>query len=270
MGVYLREKKVRNGKVSYYLDIYHNKMRWYEFLKITINRAHPTQHDKEKKRLAQEIRIKRGRELIVQDNGLIDKSRSKSDFVEWFEKYVKEKNYCSSQNSTTVNNLKKYLNGKPLSFSAITTEWIKVYTKWLLNRVQNNTARKYLINIFTALEDAVRQDIIPFNAFRKLPKKDRVRQQDTFRKAYTLEELQQLVETPCNNHPQIKQAYLFSCFTGLRWGDINPLRWEEVIVKEIDKKEEWFIYFQQEKTEGIEYMPLTEQAVDILKERRRK
>lgn len=59
MGVYLREKKVGNGKVSYYLDIYHNKMRWYEFLKITVGQAHPTQQDKEKKRLANKIRIKR-------------------------------------------------------------------------------------------------------------------------------------------------------------------------------------------------------------------
>jgi integrase len=85
------------------------------------------------------------------------------------------------------------LGKKPLLFSAVTPEWIKGFTRWLLERVQNNTARNYLIDMFTGLEDAVRQDIIPFNPFRKLPKKDRVKQQDTFRRAYTMEELQQLV-----------------------------------------------------------------------------
>ena len=72
MGVYLREKKLGSGKISYYLDIYHNKTRWYEFLKITVNKTHPSPNDKEKKRLAQEIRSKRENELIVQGNGLIN------------------------------------------------------------------------------------------------------------------------------------------------------------------------------------------------------
>jgi integrase len=165
--------------------------------------------------------------------------------------------------------LKKYLGNKPLPFLAITPEWIKGFTRWLLGRMQNNTARNYLLDMFTGLEDAVRQDIIPVNPFRKLPKKDRVRQVDTFRRAYTLEELQKLIDTPCNIHPQIKEGYLFSCFTGLRWSDVNKLRWSEVITKEIDGKEEWFIYFEQQKTEGIVYMPITEQATDILKERKR-
>jgi hypothetical protein len=41
MGVYLREKKIAGGEISYYLDIYHNKMRWYEFLNIRISKSHP-------------------------------------------------------------------------------------------------------------------------------------------------------------------------------------------------------------------------------------
>jgi len=55
MGVYLREKKLGNGQVSFYLDIYHNKNRWYEFLDIRINKARPTLQDREKKRQAQQF-----------------------------------------------------------------------------------------------------------------------------------------------------------------------------------------------------------------------
>lgn len=268
MGVYLREKKLGAGKISFYLDIYHNKIRWYEFLEIKINKSHPTEQDKEKKRLAHEIRSQRENELIVQDNGLVDKSKRKADFLVWFEKYIKEKNCYSTHNKATLNNLKRYLGKQPLSFSAITPQWIKGFTNWLLARVQNNTARNYLIDMFTALEDAVRQDIIPFNPFRKIPRKDRIKQKDVFRQAFTLETLQQLVDTPCKIHPQIKQAYLFACFSGLRWSDINPLRWAEIITKQLDGKEEYFIYFEQEKTEGIEYLPLSDQAIEIIKERK--
>jgi len=44
MGVKFREKQLSNGQISFYLDIYHNKARWYEFLDIKIqtkNRYHP-------------------------------------------------------------------------------------------------------------------------------------------------------------------------------------------------------------------------------------
>ena len=160
------------------------------------------------------------------------------------------------------------MGNRPLPFTALTPQWIKEFTNYLLKSVSNNTARCYLMDMFTALEDAVRQDIIPFNAFRKIEKHERIRQQNVFRQAFTLEQLQQLADTPCDIHPQIKQAYLFSCFTGLRWSDVNKLRWSEVIVKQIDDNEEYFIYFEQKKTEGIEYLPVADQAVDIIKQRK--
>jgi hypothetical protein len=58
MAVKLREKKLANGQVSFYLDIYHNQRRWYEFLNIRISRKKSTEEDKEKRKLAGEIRTK--------------------------------------------------------------------------------------------------------------------------------------------------------------------------------------------------------------------
>jgi hypothetical protein len=81
MGVKLREKQLSSGQISFYLDIYHNKTRWYEFLEIHINKNRPSPDDKEKKRLAQEIRTKREHELIVDDNGLQDRKKKLACFV---------------------------------------------------------------------------------------------------------------------------------------------------------------------------------------------
>ena len=44
----LREKKMRNGRILFHLDIYHNKNRWYEFLEIHINKNKPGEADKKK------------------------------------------------------------------------------------------------------------------------------------------------------------------------------------------------------------------------------
>lgn len=265
MGVHLREKKLGSGQISYYLDIYHNKTRWYEFLEIHINKNRPSEDNKEKKRMAQEIRSKRENELIVQDNGLIDKNKRKADFIGWFEKFIENK---AAHNVSVLRNLKKYHGKNPLPFTSITPEWIKGFGKFLLKKVNSNTAFLYLADISIGLEEAVRKEIISVNPFRKIPRHEKIKQKDVFRQAYTFEQLEILAATKVKIHPQIKQAYFFSCFTGLRWCDVNPLRWTDLIIKTIKNKEEWFIYFEQEKTEGIEYIPLSEQAIEILKERK--
>ena len=268
MGVYLREKAVGKGMVSFYLDIYHNKTRWYEFLNIKINASRPSEQDKEKRRLAIEIRSKRENELIVQDNGLVDRSKRKADFIKWFEKYIEKKHKNNTHNSTTLAHLKAYMGKQPLSFVAITPTWLKGFTEYLFGKVSNNTARCYLMNMFSSLESAVIEEIISTNPFRKIPKNERIRQQNVFRQAYTVEQLQQLIDTPYKmRNPQIRQAFIFSCFTGLRWSDLNCLRWSEIIKKKIDGKMQYFIYFEQEKTEDIEYLPVSDQAEAIIKER---
>ncbi len=269
MGVYLREKKLGAGQVSFYLDIYHNKRRWYEFLEIRINKSHPSQQDKEKKRLAQEIRSKREHELIVGDNGLVDKSRRKADFVSWFKTYMNERKRNYNNNVKAFKHLERYMDGRPLPFQMITPEWIKDWSKYLMTKVSHNTTIDYNKNLFTALEEAVRKEILFVNPFRKIPRHERLRLKPIYRNAWTLDELQHLMDTPCKMELQYKHAYLFSCFSGLRWSDVNPLRWSEIITKTIDGKKEWFIYFEQEKTEDIEYLPLSDQAVDIIKECKR-
>src|SRR6218665_69573 len=268
MGVQLREKAIGKGKVSMYLDIYHNKQRWTEFLKIHISKTRPTEADKEKRRLALEIKVRRENELIIKENDLPDRSRRKADFVAWYEGYINGKRYNSHAYST-LRMLQRYLGKQPLPFTAINQQWIKGFINFMLTRVSNNTAICYLTDVFTALEDAVIADIIPANPIRKIPRHERMKKQDIFRHAYTLEDLQILVNTPCNIEPQIKEGFLFGCFTGLRWSDVNKLKWSEVIIKQVEGKEEYFIYFEQKKTAGVEYLPLSDQAVDLIKARQK-
>lgn len=268
MGVYLREKKVSKGRVSLYLDIWHNGARWYEFLDLKISKKHPDDQDKERKRLALEIRSKRENELIVQDHDLVDRGKRKGCFIKWFENYIKAKPF-NQHNYTALNHLKSYMGNRPLPFTAVTPLWIKAFTKYLLGKMTNNTARCYLMDMFTGLEDAVIQEIIPINPFRKIPRHERIKQQNVFRKSFTLEDLAHLINTPCKIPGQMKQAFIFACFSGLRWSDLNCLRWSEIVKKTINGQDEYFMYFAQEKTEDIEYLPLSDQAVEIIQERER-
>ena len=266
MGVKLREKQLSSGQISFYLDIYHNKVRWYEFLEIHINKNRPSHDDNEKKRLAQEIRAKREHELIVEDNGLNDKKKKLACFVQFFDDYVSERN-CNGLYFGIQQHLKKFAGKQPVPFIKVDAVWMKDLERYLLKHVSNNTALRYLKALNGALNEAVRRRIINRNPWHEVPHHQRLKMQDVYRNAFTIEQLQLLANTPCKIDKQIKQAYFFSCFTGLRWSDVNPLRWDEVIVKEVEGEVGYYLYFEQEKTEGIEYLPVSDNAVDILKER---
>jgi integrase len=266
MGVKLREKLLRSGQISFYLDIYHNKTRWYEFLDIHIHKNRPNPNDQEKKRLAQEIRVKREHELIVGDNGLNDRKKKLGCFVDFFEDYVKERK-SNPLYLGILGRLQKFTGKQPIPFAMLSAAWMKDLERYLLGHVSNNTTLRYLKALNGALNEAVRRKIINRNPWYDVAPNQRLKMQDVFRNAFTIEQLQLLANTPCKIDKQIKQAYFFSCFTGLRWSDVNPLRWDEIIIKEIDGEKSYYLYFEQEKTEAIEYLPVSENAVDILKER---
>ena len=76
------------------------------------------------------------------------------------------------------------------------------------------------------------------------------------REFLTLEEVRMLANTPCDV-PDLKNASLFSCLTGLRISDILALTWSN-IVKAQDGG--WCIRIRTEKTDTEATLPLTDEA----------
>lgn len=263
MSVKLREKTMKNGQVSFYLDIYHNKTRWYEFLDIHIPKTKLTEKDKDQKRLANEIRAKREHELLCDIHEINNRNSKIVCFIHYFEIYSSNNNV----NKSVLGHLRSYNSGI-LPFGKLTSLWLKQFEKFLLNKgLSVNTTFGYMININGLLKRAVKDGLLKRNPFNDIPKSQRLRRQDIFRRSLTIEQLQHLVSTPCRIEKQIKQAYLFSAFTGLRWSDVNMLRWDEIIKRDNNGKIQYYIHFEQEKTEDIEYLPLSSSAANIIIER---
>ncbi len=72
-----------------------------------------------------------------------------------------------------------------------------------------------------------------------------------------------MAQTDCDNDV-LKRASLFSALTGLRHSDIQKMKWKEVI-EDNDKIE---LHFTQKKTKGVEYKPISKQALKLCGERR--
>ena len=154
----------------------------------------------------------------------------------------------------TLKHLKDYTGGH-IRFVAVTDVWLEEFKSYILTKVSQNTARSYFSKVKTALRRAVKDKIIVTNPADLV---DQIKEQDIERIFLTFEEVQKLAQTPCRDH-EVKRAFLFSCFTGLRISDIRQLQWQNI------KKES--IEYRQRKTKGFEYLHLPPMAKQILAER---
>ena len=116
------------------------------------------------------------------------------------------------------------------------------------------------VNILkSVLREAMRQGLLDENPFDRLPHSYRVKAQYRERTALTQEELIKLSETPCNT-PELKEAFLLSCITGLRKSDILSLS-----IHDIEKRDDtYYIYKKMKKTQRWLRLPLPEEAHHIL------
>lgn len=127
-------------------------------------------------------------------------------------------------------------------------------------KLARNSAVSYFNKFKAALREAYQEDYFAKDINTKVSGID---PEETHRDFLNLEELNNLIKTPCNT-PILKRAALFSALTGLRFSDIEKLTWSEI---RKDDKGNCSIVFRQKKTKGAEVLPIGEQALRLLGER---
>ena len=75
----------------------------------------------------------------------------------------------------------------------------------------------------------------------------------------TIDEIKKLIATPMENE-NIKDAYLFSCFCGLRFSDIKGLKWENIFCD----SGQYRLQVVMQKTKAPIYLPLSSEALKWL------
>lgn len=199
--------------------------------------------------------------------------RSVCDFIKYFEE-LKEKRHKNSSKSIQVNwnreltLLKQYTEGRPMFFGDIDLNLIEDYKEYLINAPQGgsktgtisrNTASTYFSIFKAALHQAFIDGYLTIDLAAK---SKNIYYEESQREYLTLEELNKLAATPCDS-PILKRVALFSALTGLRHSDIKQLKWKDLV----KDQEHYRILFTQQKTKGVEYMPISDQAYQLCGER---
>lgn len=248
--VKLRKKEIRGGKVSLYLDIYLNGARSYEFLKLYLTKDRT--HNKEVLKLAESIRAKRELEINTQDHGFVPSFKKRIRVVDYFETITQKKDADKgSAYFSTLAHLRRWGKGD-ISMAAVNENWIENFEEYLKPLVCENTILTYFNTLKAIFNIAVREKLIgvnPFTFYKKMKKPD------VEKSFLSIEDLKSLAKTECDR-PEIKRAFLFSCYTGLRLSDVQKLNWGNVQGDKLD--------FRQKKTKGFEYLPLNTTAQNLI------
>ncbi len=249
MKVTIREKKLLDGTRSLYLDIYHKGQRRYDFLNLYLTKNKV--QNKETILIAEKIRTQREMELQNDVYGFVAASKRKMNFITYLESISSEKGKDSAFHCSTK--LVKEFTGNIISFQQVDEKWLEDFKKFLLKKVSQNTAASYFQRIKQALKKAKMEKIITRNPGEFV---SNIKNLVTERTFLELKELEKLAKTDCKNG-EIKRAFLFSCFCGLRYSDILKLTWKEIKGNQLQ--------LIQQKTKNFIYIPLHQTALDLLK-----
>ena len=249
-------------------------------LNISINET----IEKENKEILESAQIQRGirykelnansdltdleRRMIEKDK--LEQAKGEQCFIEYFRKLTNKRNASNYDNwVSALNYLIDYTKGN-LKFGDLNEKYFEDFKEFLLTTksirsgkttLSQNSAGSYFNKVNAALKQAYKDGILQTDLNAKISP---IKSVETRREHLTIEELNKLVKTPCNND-LMKRAALFSAVTGLRFSDIQKMVWGEL---EYIEGKGYFLNFSQKKTNGIEYYPISEQAVSLLNEKR--
>lgn len=277
--VRLRTKELLNGCLSLYLDIYINRKRKYEFLKLYII-PERSRIDKERNvetlKLANAIKAEK---IVALQNGKYGFSLNKrklnislTDYIHYLANRDSVKKAKKTLINTLVYHLQRY-DKKGILMKNIDKDYILGFVKYLKTAIQEHSKKEKQISANTqvcyfkelnyCLNYAVVEDILPVNPMSKIRNEDKPKRRKTEREFLTIDELKTLSQTYFYNRT-LKQAFLFSCFCGLRHCDIATLAWGNLKKDNMGKTQ---LHIVQQKTQEVISLPLSKEALKQLPKR---
>lgn len=284
MDITLKKKKLQNGKFSLYLEYYKGSttnangkrihLRDFEYLKLypiqDPKTASEKKENKEIEILSDQILSIRKAEYFQGKFDIKNSTKSKRCFLDFFNEKTEEKidspkNYGNW--TATLLHLKKCIPIN-LTFDEVDenfTKKVRLYfdkeakTKSKLS-LSLNSKYSYFNKFKAALRSAFDDGYISINYAAKIKSFEQAESQ---REYLTHQELKKLANTECK-YEVLKRAFLFSCLAGLRWSDINTMTWSEVR----DEGDISRVNFRQEKTDAVEYLYISNQARQLLGDRK--
>ena len=267
----LGAKVLSDGKESLFLDYYfgYTKVtsertgketvrvdRKREFLKLYLWQAPRTpierQQNKETLELAKKIRFERGQELLESVEGYRLKRERDINFLDYFQSYIdKYTKKDIRMMEIALHRFKDFLNdtkeynkfAKRIKPEQITKDMVEAFTEYLQSRSVGEGAKSIYARFKKVIKYAIEHDVMIKNPCTGIVIK--VDDQILRKEVLSLDEIQKLIATHYEHeNPNIRRAFIFCLYCGLRFCDVKDLTFANVDFANR------LLKFEQNKTKG--------------------
>lgn len=200
-----------------------------------------------------------------------DEAKQQQSFIDFMQQIIEEKRKTDGKSNVStwesvLIHLQRFAGGHQLSFANFDTTLLQDFRIYLTTtavtksgkKLSSNTASTYFNKVRAALNQAFHEGIIrrnPVNEVKTIKPEQNKRQ-------YLLEdELRAAYQADCR-YDVLKRAFLFGCTTGLRWSDIQKLKWQDVFISDGVNR----ITFNHKKNRKLQYLDLPKDAIKLMGE----
>lgn len=171
---------------------------------------------------------------------------------------------------TTTTHLRRYIaadyNGRAITLAQVDKDFCAGFIEYLKNAkrrwggaISLNTRNLYYSTFEAAMNDAYKKGLITTNPAAFVEESEKPKSVPSERDYLTADEIKILAAAKCPNE-QVKAAFLFACFCGLRLSDIEALTWGNVR----QDGDTWQVETRMLKTQRLLYLPLSPEAVKCM------
>lgn len=278
--VKLRKKATKDGGFSLYLEYSSGGARSYDFLHLYLVPERNTvdrMRNKETLRTAEAVKAQKVIELQNTAHGLSNvRLKQKKPLADYIAEIRNANKDAGKYNKGGLLILQRQVQSysKDIAVQDIGRNFLLDFIKHLTTyktqygkKAKESTVAITARCLRTVLNKAIRDELIPQNPFATIDASELPREKAGDRAYLTAEEVGTLARTDSGEKgTDVKAAFLFCCFTALRYSDVKALKWRDIRTAENGAKQ---IEIRQQKTAEPVVVPLSENALKWLPKRKR-
>lgn len=175
------------------------------------------------------LEVKKSETIIEQQaigSAYIPKHKFKENFFDYYEEYVKLYKKGNNRHlNACLSKLKVFVGKDFLAPISITENFCKSFRNYLLEKLNGESPANYFARFKWVIAAATSDGYFRGNPSEKVAAK--CNPSVNLKNNLEVEEYIELINTPCFNE-QVKLSFIFCCYTGLRWVDVEPLQWPDL------------------------------------------
>lgn len=175
------------------------------------------------------LEVKKSQLTIEQQaigSAFIPGHKFKANFLEYYKEYVKLNTRKGNRHlANSLAQFKLFIKGDFIAPVDITENFCKRFRQFLLDKYTGETPGNYYARFKWVVNAAKSDGYFHNNPTEKVNSKSNP--SNKLKEILEVEDYLSLLKTPCLNE-EVKAAFIFSCYTGLRWVDVKKLEWKDI------------------------------------------